>query len=69
MEKLKNQDLLKDKRVIEEIERYKWTESEKAGMDIGFDKAAKEWINQFSDGWVKANIVKSKISDKKIKRF
>lgn len=28
----------------DEILRYKWTESEKAGMDIGFEKALLGWI-------------------------
>lgn len=41
-------ELLKDKDVLNEINRYKWIASEKAGMDIGFEKAAKEWINTYS---------------------
>ena len=28
----------------DEILRYKWIESEKAGMDIGFEKALLGWI-------------------------
>lgn len=33
---------------IEEINRYKWLESEKQNQDIGFQKAASEWIHQYS---------------------
>jgi hypothetical protein len=33
-------ELLKDKDIVNEINRYKWLESEKKGIDIGFDKAA-----------------------------
>lgn len=45
--------LLKDKRVIEEIERHRWFESEKKGDDIGFDFAAKEWYKKFANEWLK----------------
>ncbi|HEO65439.1 MAG TPA: hypothetical protein ENI73_06150 [Spirochaetes bacterium] len=33
---------------IEEINRYKWIESEKRSCDIGFQQAALEWISQYS---------------------
>ena len=49
---VKNQDLLKDDRVQQEVNRHRWIESEKAGTDIGFDKAAADWLNRFSDGWL-----------------
>jgi len=49
---LKNQGLLNDDRVQQEISRHRWLESEKAGSDIGFDKAAADWLNRFSDGWL-----------------
>ena len=49
--KLKNK-LLKDRRVIEEIRRHLWVESEKAGCDIGFEKAAEDWLNRFSKAWM-----------------
>ena len=48
------EELLNDKEVIQEIERFKWIESEKAGRDIGFDIAAQEWLEKFSGEWVKA---------------
>lgn len=44
--------LLKDKRVIEEINRHKWLESEIAGFDVGFDKAAEDWIENYAQAWV-----------------
>ena len=31
----------------EEIDRHKWIESEKAGYDIGFDRAMFEWIRYY----------------------
>ncbi len=53
MAKIGKEELLKDPRVIEEIKRHLWIESEKAGYDIGFEKAADDWIAKFSAGWVK----------------
>lgn len=35
----------------EEILRHKWIESEKAGRDIGFEKALLDWIVKFRSGW------------------
>ena len=52
---IKNSELLKDARVKKEIDRHKWLESEKAGFDIGFDRAAEDWLNRFSDVWVRQN--------------
>ena len=46
-------ELLKDKEVREEINRHKWIESEKLGYDIGFDKAAEDWLNRYSQQWLK----------------
>ena len=45
--------LLDDERVVEEIERYKWIESEKLGKDIGRERAALEWIRAFGHIWLK----------------
>ena len=44
--------LLSDKRVIEEINRHLWIESEKAGHDIGFDQAREDWLKRFSKTWM-----------------
>ncbi|MGF1678152.1 MAG: hypothetical protein ACFCUX_03040, partial [Candidatus Methylacidiphilales bacterium] len=35
----------------EEILRHKWIESEKAGYDIGFEKALLDWIVQHRSRW------------------
>ena len=35
----------------EEIQRYKWIESEKAGADIGFEKALLDWIVKYRSSW------------------
>lgn len=35
----------------EEILRHKWIESEKAGYDIGFEKALLEWIVKHRSQW------------------
>jgi hypothetical protein len=34
-----------------EILRHKWIESEKAGHDIGFEKALLDWIVKHRAGW------------------
>ena len=53
-----NNDLLKNSVLYkeflaerEEILRHKWIESEKAGRDIGFEKALLDWIVKFRSGW------------------
>ncbi len=35
----------------EEILRHKWIESEKAGRDIGFERALLDWIIKYRSGW------------------
>jgi len=35
----------------EEILRHKWIESEKAGRDIGFEKALLDWIVNYRSEW------------------
>lgn len=37
----------------EEILRHKWIESEKAGYDIGFERALLDWIRKYRDNWKK----------------
>jgi hypothetical protein len=44
--------ILKDKRVTDEINRHKWLESEIAGYDIGFEKAAEDWIENYAEAWI-----------------
>ena len=38
----------------EEILRHKWIESEKAGYDIGFERALLDWIVKHRANWRKA---------------
>jgi hypothetical protein len=38
----------------EEIMRHKWLESEKAGYDIGFERALTDWIMRHRAKWRKA---------------
>lgn len=45
-------ELLKDRRVVDEINRHLWIESEKAGFDVGFENASRDWIERFSKAWV-----------------
>lgn len=35
----------------EEILRHKWIESEKAGHDIGFERALLDWIVKYRSNW------------------
>ena len=34
-----------------EILRHKWIESEKAGRDIGFEKALLDWVMKYRSNW------------------
>jgi hypothetical protein len=36
---------------LEEIKKYKWIESEKAGRDIGWERARHEWLQQHFPNW------------------
>ena len=44
--------LLRNKKVIEEINRHKWLESEIAVYDIGFEAAAEDWLKKHAAVWV-----------------
>jgi len=35
----------------EEIEKYRWIESEKAGRDIGWERASEEWKQKYYSIW------------------
>lgn len=37
----------------EEILKHKWIESEKAGEDIGFERALLDWIRNHRESWRK----------------
>jgi hypothetical protein len=49
--------ILRNKRVKSEIERYKWIESEKAGYDIGFQVAARDWLELYGVAWLRKHPV------------
>jgi hypothetical protein len=65
----KNEELLNDDRVIKEIERHKWLESEKAQKDIGYDQAAKDWLNNYSDAWKAKNGNQTRTAVRSAKRY
>lgn len=46
-------ELLKDKRVIEEINKHLWIESQKAGYSIGIERATDEWLRMYAQGWMR----------------
>ena len=53
-----NHDLVKESALYkeflaerEEILRHKWIESEKAGHDVGFEKALLDWIVKHRSAW------------------
>ena len=54
-------ELLKDKDILNEINRHKWLASEKAGSDIGFENAAREWINTYSKEYLAQHPGKSAV--------
>jgi len=52
---LKNSSLYREFQAErEEILRHKWIESEKAGHDIGFERALTDWIIKHRASWRKA---------------
>jgi hypothetical protein len=52
---LKNSSLYREFQAErEEILKHKWIESEKAGHDIGFERALTEWIIKHRANWRKA---------------
>jgi hypothetical protein len=52
---LKNSSLYREFQAErEEILRHKWIESEKAGRDIGFERALTDWIIKHRSKWRKA---------------
>lgn len=51
---LKNSSLYREFQAErEEILRHKWIESEKAGHDIGFERALTDWIVRHRSKWRK----------------
>ena len=58
--------LLKDQRVVDEINRHLWIESEKAGRDIGFEEAKVDWLKNFSKAWVAYHMPEPAVKERKI---
>ncbi len=55
---LKNSSLYREFQAErEEILRHKWIESEKAGRDIGFERALTDWIIKHRSKWRKSRQV------------
>ena len=52
---VKNSSLYREFRAErEEILKHKWIESEKAGYDIGFERALTDWIIKHRSRWRKS---------------
>ena len=49
-------ELLNDKRILEEIGRHLWIESQKAGYNIGLERATEEWLQLYAEGWMRYNM-------------
>ncbi len=45
----------------EEILKHKWLESEKAGRDIGFERALLDWIRNHRDSWRTARRLRPRV--------
>jgi hypothetical protein len=57
--------LLKDKQVVDEVNKHLWIESQKAGYSIGIERATDEWLKFYADGWLKYNKEKTREVNKK----
>lgn len=62
---VKNTELLKNEQVQGEINRHRWIESEKAGTDIAFETAARQWLDLYSDGWLAYHKSEAKAAPKR----
>lgn len=61
---INSKDLLSNRDVVKEIRRHLWIESEKAGCDIGFEKAAEDWVNRFSAAWMAYHMPEQTLNQK-----
>ena len=50
----------------EEILKHKWIESEKAGTDIGFEKALLDWILKHRSNWREKRLKENRAETKVI---
>ncbi len=53
MKFIHQREFLRDPDVVNEINKFKWLQSEKSGFDIGFEKAARDWIQAHSSEYLK----------------
>ena len=53
MVNINSSELLGDRDIQHEINRHKWIESEKVGYDIGYERAAREWVSKHFHAWRK----------------
>ena len=60
--------LLKDKRVSEEINKHLWIESQKAGVNIGIERATDEWLRLYAYEWTKHHMPEQYTKTKKRKK-
>ena len=60
-------EILRDKRVVEEINKHLWIESQKVGYSIGIERATDEWLRYHAEGWMKYHLPEkyAKIMSKK----
>ena len=49
-------EMLQDKRVLEEIHKHLWIESQKVGYSIGIERATDEWLRLYALEWIKFNM-------------
>jgi len=50
-----DKDLLSLPDVIQEIDKHKWCESEKAGHDVGIEWAREDWLKHYAENWKQAH--------------
>jgi len=62
MNNLDVEKLLQDQRVVDEINRHLWIESEKNGRDIGFEEAKADWLKKFSKAWMAYHMPESVVT-------
>ncbi len=44
--------------LLEEINRHKWIMSEKSQLDVGYETAFKDWLENFGKVWFEAQLGK-----------
>ncbi len=54
-------ELLNDSRVVEEVNKHRWYESEKKKMDVGFEYAFEDWHRKYALNWMKEHVSLGKI--------